>query len=56
MEYNIFGRTGMKVSDIGFGAWAIGGRGWGGGNCGRGALSEAEAGATESATGMQWKL
>ena len=26
MEYNIFGRTGMKVSDIGFGAWAIGGR------------------------------
>lgn len=38
MEYNIFGRTGMKVSDIGFGAWAIGGRGWGDGICDRDAV------------------
>lgn len=28
MKYRILGRTGMKVSEIGFGAWAIGG-GWG---------------------------
>ena len=38
MEYNIFGRTGMKVSDIGFGAWAIGGRGWGDGSSDRDAV------------------
>lgn len=30
MEYRTFGRTGMRVSEIGFGAWAIGGMGWGG--------------------------
>jgi aryl-alcohol dehydrogenase-like predicted oxidoreductase len=28
MRYRTFGRTGWKVSEIGFGAWAIGG-GWG---------------------------
>ena len=38
MEYNIFGRTGMKVSDIGFGAWAIGGKGWGDGSSDRDAV------------------
>ncbi|EMS70043.1 aldo/keto reductase [Ruminiclostridium cellobioparum] len=31
MKYNIFGKTDFKVSDIGFGAWAIGGTAWGGG-------------------------
>jgi aryl-alcohol dehydrogenase-like predicted oxidoreductase len=29
MKYRAFGRTGWKVSEIGFGAWAIGGKGWG---------------------------
>jgi aryl-alcohol dehydrogenase-like predicted oxidoreductase len=29
MRYRAFGRTGWKVSEIGFGAWAIGGKGWG---------------------------
>ncbi len=29
MIYRAFGNTGMKVSEIGFGAWAIGGKGWG---------------------------
>lgn len=29
MRYREFGRTGMQVSEIGFGAWAIGGKGWG---------------------------
>ena len=29
MEYNILGKTGLKVSKIGFGAWAIGGNMWG---------------------------
>jgi aryl-alcohol dehydrogenase-like predicted oxidoreductase len=28
MKYRVFGRTGEKVSEIGFGAWAIGGS-WG---------------------------
>ncbi|MFW5843493.1 MAG: aldo/keto reductase, partial [Spirochaetota bacterium] len=28
MNYRNFGRTGWKVSEIGFGAWAIGGS-WG---------------------------
>src|ERR1700722_5506104 len=28
MKYRILGRTGLKVSEIGFGAWAIGGS-WG---------------------------
>jgi aryl-alcohol dehydrogenase-like predicted oxidoreductase len=28
MKYRLFGRTGIKVSEIGFGAWAIGGN-WG---------------------------
>lgn len=29
MEYRILGKTGLKVSKIGFGAWAIGGNMWG---------------------------
>ena len=29
MEYRTFGRTGIRVSEIGFGAWAIGGDAWG---------------------------
>jgi aryl-alcohol dehydrogenase-like predicted oxidoreductase len=31
MEHRILGRSGIKVSPIGIGCWAIGGRGWGGG-------------------------
>lgn len=30
MEYREFGRTGWRISEIGFGAWAIGGDAWGG--------------------------
>ncbi len=29
MEYRTLGRTGIRVSEIGFGAWAIGGDAWG---------------------------
>ncbi len=29
MEYRALGRTGIRVSEIGFGAWAIGGDAWG---------------------------
>src|SRR3989339_108016 len=29
MRYRTFGRLGWKVSEIGFGAWAIGGDAWG---------------------------
>ncbi len=29
MKYRTFGRLGWQVSEIGFGAWAIGGTGWG---------------------------
>ncbi len=29
MKYRLFGRSGWEVSEIGFGAWAIGGSGWG---------------------------
>ena len=29
MNYREFGRTGWKVSEMGFGAWAIGGDAWG---------------------------
>ncbi len=31
MVLNDFGRTDLKISDVGFGAWAIGGLGWGAG-------------------------
>lgn len=30
MIYQILGKTGLKVSEVGFGAWGIGGKGWGG--------------------------
>jgi aryl-alcohol dehydrogenase-like predicted oxidoreductase len=30
MEYRELGRTGWKISAVGFGAWAIGGQAWGG--------------------------
>jgi len=29
VEYRELGRSGMRVSEIGFGAWAIGGDAWG---------------------------
>ena len=29
MEYRVLGRSGIRVSEIGFGAWAIGGDAWG---------------------------
>ena len=29
MKFRTFGRLGWQVSEIGFGAWAIGGAGWG---------------------------
>ena len=29
MEYRVFGKLGWRVSAVGFGAWAIGGDGWG---------------------------
>jgi aryl-alcohol dehydrogenase-like predicted oxidoreductase len=29
MEYRTFGRTGWKISEIGFGGWGIGGDAWG---------------------------
>jgi len=29
MEYRDLGRTGLRVSEIGFGAWAVGGDAWG---------------------------
>ncbi len=32
MNYRDFGRTGWRVSEISFGAWAIGGDAWGGGD------------------------
>ncbi len=32
MNYRTLGRTGLRVSEIGFGAWGIGGRQWMGGN------------------------
>ena len=32
MRYRALGRTGLRVSEIGFGAWGIGGRQWIGGN------------------------
>jgi aryl-alcohol dehydrogenase-like predicted oxidoreductase len=28
MEYRPLGRTGLSVSEIGYGAWGIGGAGW----------------------------
>jgi len=30
MKYRIFGKLGWQVSEIGFGAWALGGQAWGG--------------------------
>ena len=30
MEYRPLGRTGIEVSEIGYGAWGIGGTQWGG--------------------------
>jgi aryl-alcohol dehydrogenase-like predicted oxidoreductase len=32
MQYRTLGRTGVKISDIGFGAWGIGGKQWIGGS------------------------
>src|ERR1700754_474809 len=32
MQYRKLGRTGFSVSDIGYGAWGIGGKQWLGGN------------------------
>ena len=29
MKYTELGKTGLHVSEIGFGAWAIGGQAWG---------------------------
>ncbi len=29
MKYRKFGKTGWEISEIGFGAWAIGGNAWG---------------------------
>ncbi len=29
MRYRTFGRLGWKISEVGFGAWAIGGSAWG---------------------------
>jgi aryl-alcohol dehydrogenase-like predicted oxidoreductase len=29
VQYTVFGKTGLKISTIGFGAWAIGGTNWG---------------------------
>jgi len=29
MKYRVFGKTNWKVSEVGLGAWAIGGAGWG---------------------------
>jgi aryl-alcohol dehydrogenase-like predicted oxidoreductase len=29
MQYRTLGRTGLKVSAVGYGAWAIGGNMWG---------------------------
>src|SRR5271166_2767905 len=29
MRHRVFGRLGWRVSEIGFGGWAIGGAGWG---------------------------
>ena len=50
MIYNTFGSTQLKVSDVGFGAWAIGGMGWSAGpddDAARGALKAAlDAGVT----------
>ena len=32
MRYKSFGQTGLKISALGVGTWAMGGRGWGGGD------------------------
>ena len=32
MRYRKLGKTGLEVSEVGFGAWGIGGRQWLGGN------------------------
>jgi aryl-alcohol dehydrogenase-like predicted oxidoreductase len=29
MQYTILGKSGLRISTIGFGAWAIGGVNWG---------------------------
>ena len=49
MEHRPLGRTGLQVSEIGYGAWGIGGAGWGGareGDSGRALRTGIEGGVT----------
>lgn len=43
MQYRPLGRTGFMVSEIGFGAWGIGGGGWGGAQDGESLIALREA-------------